>query len=135
MTSNQHVLEASTALRALMALAGVFFAGTGGLLAFAVGRLLLGGSSFTDVTNHDRLFWALLGVIAFCLLLLAVNFFQAVVRRAVHNIVPGPTLYLLGVTLVILGMFMGMSSAWMAAIVLGATGFAVMSLEYRSEFI
>lgn len=127
--------KASAPLRLLMAFAGLVFAAAGGVLAFAVGRLFLDGQLLLKATGHDRLFWVLLGVVAFCLILLAVNFWQAAARRLTRNIVPGPTLYLLGASLVILAMFMGVSNAWMTAIVLAGTGFAIMSLEYRSEFI
>ncbi|MFK8028858.1 MAG: hypothetical protein AB8G18_01345 [Gammaproteobacteria bacterium] len=125
---------ASAGLRLTMLLAGALFAGGGGVLALAVWRLLAGETSY-EISGHDKLFWALCGVVALCLLLLAINFLSAAWSRRAHNVVPGPTLYLLGVTLVILGMFVATSGALPAALVLGFAGFATMYLEYRSEFI
>lgn len=127
--------QASTGLGLLMAAAGILFTGGGAVLLYVVARLLSAGLESFEFSGHDQLFWALCGVVALCLLMLGVNFVSAAWRRRSHNIVPGPTLYLLGVTLVILAMFMAVGGAWPAAFALALAGIASMRLEYRSEFI
>ena len=119
----------------LMYAAGALFLCGGATLLYVVGRLLFPGQSPIEISGHDQLFWLLCGVVGLCVIMLGVNFLGAAWRRQSHNIVPGPTLYLLGVTLVILGMFMAVSGAWISAGVLALAGIACMRLEYRSEFI
>ncbi len=102
---------------------------------YVVCRLLFSPQIAFEISGHDRLFWALCGVVALCLFMLGINFLSASWRSRTHNIVPGPTLYLLGVTLVIIAMFMAISSAWFTSFALGVSGLACMRLEYRSEFI
>ncbi len=131
--SGEH--RASRGLGLLLGLAGLLFIGSGAVLLYGVSRLLVPGAAPFDVSAHDQLFAVLCGVIALCLLMLGANFLSAAWRRSTHNIVPGPTLYLLGVTLVILAMFMAVGGAWLAAVVLGLAGIGTMRLEYRSEFI
>lgn len=126
---------ASTGLRLIMAGTGMLFIGGSVVLLYAVARLLTSGLESFEMSGHDQLFWVLCGVVALCLLMLGVNFVSAAWRRRSHNIVPGPTLYLLGVTLVILGMFMAVGGAWLSALALIIAGTGCMRLEYRSEFI
>ena len=126
---------ASSGLRSLLYVSGALFISGGGMLLYVVARLLFPGDIPIEITSHDQLFWVLCGIVALCLIMLGVNFLGAAWTRRAHNIVPGPTLYLLGATLVILGMFMATSGAWFAAFILALAGFASMRLEYRSEFI
>ncbi|MEM7082447.1 MAG: hypothetical protein AAF465_06905 [Pseudomonadota bacterium] len=122
-------------LRLSLSATGLVFLSGGAALLWVVFRLLSDSLPALEISTHDRVFWALCGVVALCLVMVAINFLVAAARRQTHNIVPGPTLYLLGVTLVILGLFMALSGAWLATLALVASGVGCMRLEYRSDFI
>jgi len=129
--------SAGAATRAGMTLLGVLLAALGAVGIWLLAKLLIfqadqGPDWFG---RHDLVVAGLLGVIALCLFMVGVNLLMAARHGRRHNVVPGPTLYLFGVTMVILGMFQLAAGAMLIAIALTALGAVAMWLEVQFEFI
>lgn len=85
--------------------------------------------------TNDLIVAALLAVVALSVLMLSINLLSAAWRGRSRNIIPGPTLYLFGVTLIILGMFQLAAGAMTSALILAFIGAIAMWLEVQFEFI
>ncbi len=78
---------------------------------------------------------ALLGVVALCFISTGISLLIAAWKQKTHDVVPGPTIYILGVSLVATAMLFFSVSAYLTSALLAVAGFYAMWIEYRSAFI
>lgn len=132
--------QATAIGRALIGLAGVG-ATAGGLLgAFANLRLVT--QSFSQTADGARVFLTSMAVyyliwIVFFLALLAagISLMIAAMKGWSDDIVPGPSIYVMGTSLVIAGMFQLVFGDIELAAVTGLVGVVLMVVEYRSALL
>lgn len=85
----------------------------------------------TPFVIYHFLWWCFFASLAIA----AISALISVTRGRTSDLVPGPTLYLLGSTLVVNGLFLFMFGAWVFAVSAIAAGILLMLVEYRSALI
>ena len=85
--------------------------------------------------NKELLFRLLWGVVAASFAATGISLLIAAAKKQRTNIVPGPTLYILGVALVVIAMILVSDGGIVGGAVTGVAGMAMMWLEYRSKHI
>ncbi len=132
--------HASAMGRAALGLAGVGAVVGGGLGGFTELRLL--SQDFLTTVEGTRTFLTPLAIyhavwLVFFLTLLAVgvSLMVSVIKGRSRDIVPGPSLYIMGTSLVIAGMFQLVFGNIELAAVTGLIGIVLMVVEYRSALL
>lgn len=136
MTQNEATMKAP--LRLLLVGAGALIAILGVLGVISTVRFFLHGPDDllgSSITSRDMIFMGLLGVVALCFIATGLSLLLAAIRRKSHNVVPGPTIYVLGVSLVATAMLFFSVAAYLPGALLAVAGLYAMWIEYRSAFI
>lgn len=79
--------------------------------------------------------YILIGLILGAFVVAGASMIWSAVRARRRDLVPGPTLYILGTALVMLGMEQVVLGTWINGVVLIAIGAAIGILEYRSDVL
>jgi hypothetical protein len=122
-------------------------------IAAVTGVLLVGGGSFTlastvralaDIaaapaaplfSQRDTLYVAVWSVFSASLLAAGLSLLYAAWRARRHNMVPGPTLYVTGASLLVIALFVFAAGAPLLGALAVAAGGALMAAEYGSDHI
>lgn len=133
---------ASGGVRAAAAVTGLLLTATGGLTLFGAGAAfsgLSGGWASSDnalmFSNRDLLHVVVWAIFAASLVAAGLSLLHASVVARRHNLVPGPTLYVAGVSAVVIGFFLVAGGALLPAAVAVAVGAALMAAEYGSDIV
>ncbi len=126
--------------RAMIGLAGVGACVGGGMGGFANLRLLAQDFSVSADGTRDFLtpmaiyhsVWLLFFL---ALLVTGISLIIAAIRGRSEDIVPGPSIYIMGTTMVIAGMFQLLFGNMELAAVTGLVGVVLMVVEYRSALL
>lgn len=130
---------ASPLVRAGAGLVGLVFCLVGGAIALSAGQALW--SLLTQLLGHgvftlrDALYVLVWVVFSLSLLAAGVALLSAAWRARRYNMVPGPTLYLAGASLMIIALFLLAAGVPIYAVIAGAVGAALMVAEYSSEHV
>lgn len=132
MTSN----SASSALRVGAGAVGAAFVVLGAVLLAGAGRALLSVQEAASVfSDRDALFVATWCVFAASLVAAGVSLLWSAWRARARNLVPGPTLYLAGASLMVIAMFLVAAGTLAAAVAAAIVATALMMTEYFSETV
>ncbi len=134
--------RASAGLRAAAAATGLVLTVAGGLtLAGAMRSFasLFGGWDALGIqdifSNRDRAYLLVWAIFAASIVGTGFSLLHACLVARRHNLVPGPTLYVAGVSAVAIGFFLVAGGALLPAAAAVAIGAALMAAEYGSETI
>ncbi|NNF16145.1 MAG: hypothetical protein HKN70_05315 [Gammaproteobacteria bacterium] len=125
-------------LRLLTGVAAILLIVSGSFGLYLIVRLLMlhpGDLAYLPFGQKEMIFRALWGIVAIAFVATGLSLLLAAIRRRHTNMVPGPTLYILGAALVIISMFLISDGGWLSGAIIAAAGLATMWLEYRSANI
>ncbi len=136
MTSD--VLSASGGVRVAAATTGLLLTAAGGFTLFSAIRVLAGWTGLDSAvmfSNRDALYVLVWAIFAASLVGAGLSLVHASVIARRHNLVPGPTLYIAGVSAVVIGLFLIAGGALLPAAVAVVVGAALMAAEYGSDTV
>lgn len=125
-------------LRVLIGVIAVLLLVSGGFGLYLIINLLMlhpGDGSYLPGGQKEVLFRILWGIVAAAFVATGVSLLSAAIWQRRTNMVPGPTLYVMGAALVIIGMFLCSDGGWFSGAIIAMAGLATMWLEYRSANI
>lgn len=125
-------------MRWVLVITAVLLTATGGFGLWVIVQLLMietADSVYVITGQKEILFRLLWALVALCFVATGLSLLVAAVRQRRNNMVPGPTLYVLGSTLVIIALFLLSDAELVAGTVIGLAGVVTMRLEYRSAHI
>ncbi|MFK7887367.1 MAG: hypothetical protein AB8G16_10940 [Gammaproteobacteria bacterium] len=130
---------ASPAVRVAAALVGVAFCFVGGAVLFnaaqALWSLVTQLLSAGVYTPRDALYVLVWTVFSASLLAAGLSLVYAALRARRYNMVPGPTLYFAGASLLVISFFLTAAAAPLYALVAAAFGISLLVAEYSSEIV
>lgn len=130
---------ASPVVRGAAALVGLVFFLVGGAIAINAGQALW--SLVTQLVGHgvftlrDELYVFVWVVFSLSLLAAGLSLLSAAWRARRYNMVPGPTLYIAGASLMVIALFLLAAGVPAYAMITGAVGAVLMVAEYGSEHV
>lgn len=125
---------------ALLMFVGVIIAGVGVALSFVVGILLYdqyqaASTGSLSVGTHQFLYEGLWFVFFLSLAVLGISLLFSGFNRRRHNVVPGPTLYLMGASLLAIALMMIMYGQTLHAVVAAVVGVILMVVEWYYDAV
>lgn len=130
------MLRATKTSRLVIGALGAVLTATGVASIAALLHILRATSPDARITVSGPLIdYVLIGLILGSFVVAGLSMIWSAVRARRRDLVPGPTLYILGMALVMLGMEQVVLGSWITGAVLIAIGGAIGVLEYRSDVL
>lgn len=122
----------------LMVLLGLVIAAAGIGLSFIIGVLLfdqMQSANQIAVSNNQLLYEGLWLLFTVSLTVLGLSLMVSGFRQKAHDVVPGPTLYVMGVALMAIALMMAMYGQVLHAVVAALVGLTLMVIEWYYDVV